>query len=56
MLKNDVEAEKQKFIEEKTRLKTKIAELKIRLKEKEEDRGNGETEMLIHSMKEMNNK
>ena len=56
LLKRDVEAEKQRFIEEKTRLKNKIAELKIRLKEKEEDRGNGETEILIKSLREMNNK
>lgn len=34
LLKRDVEAEKQRFIEEKTRLKNKIAELKVRLKEK----------------------
>lgn len=56
MLKRDVEAEKQRFIEEKTRLKNKIAELKIRLQEKEEGRGNGETEILIKSLREMNNK
>jgi predicted nuclease with TOPRIM domain len=53
--KNDMEAEKQKYMEEKNRLKTKITELKMRLKEKEGEKGSGETELLIKSLREMNN-
>lgn len=50
-MKRDAETEKQRFIEEKTRLKNKIAELKIRLQEKEDGRASGETEILIKSLR-----
>jgi chromosome segregation ATPase len=49
------EEEKKKYLEEKNRLKLKITELKVRLKEREESNGNGETELLIKSLKELNN-